>query len=89
MRETWHYDLCLLRLLPNRNLASNVDLGEDAAHTTGVGDPTVTDQGLGELIHPQLVLRDRADDYTFPNDLAGKLAPRTKQSTHYLLAAQR
>jgi hypothetical protein len=61
-----------LTALPNHNLVSNVGFGEDAAHTTGVADPTVADLVLGELIHPQFVLRDAAaDSYSFDHHLGG------------------
>lgn len=61
-----------LTALPNRNLVSNVGFGEDATHTTGVADPTVADQGLGELIHPSFILRDAmADCYSFDHHFGG------------------
>ena len=54
-----------LTALPNRNLVNNVGFGEDATHTTGAAEPSVTDQGLGELKHPSFVLRDAtADQFT-------------------------
>jgi hypothetical protein len=76
--DTWDYQwffTCLansgLTALPNRNLVSNVGFGEGAAHTTGVADPTVADQGLGELKHPQFVLRNTvADRYTYAHVFA-------------------
>jgi hypothetical protein len=61
-----------LTALPNRNLVSNVGFGPDGTHTTGVADPTVADQGLGELMHPSFVLRDGvADRFTFSSVFAG------------------
>jgi hypothetical protein len=77
--DTWDYQwtfTCLansgLTALPNSNLVSNVGFGEDAANTTRVADPTVADQGLGELRHPQFVLRDAAaDHFTFSNVFGG------------------
>lgn len=91
--DTWDYQwtfTCLanggLTALPNRNLVSNVGFGEDAAHTTGVAEPTLADQGLGPLTHPQFVLRDgAADRYGFDHHFSGaqmrrsrKLLPRVK-----------
>ncbi len=65
--HTWDYQwsfTCLangaLSALPNRNLVTNIGFGPDATHTTGVEEPTVADQGLGEIIHPSFVLRDAA-----------------------------
>jgi hypothetical protein len=91
--DTWDYQwtfTCLansgLTALPNVNLVSNVGFGEDATHTTGVADPTVADQGLGGLNHPQFVLRDvLADRYSFDHHYGGdalrlsrQLLPRVK-----------
>jgi hypothetical protein len=77
--DTWDYQwtfICLsnsgLTALPNRNLVSNVGFGMDATHTTWVGDPTVADLGLGELTHPQFILRDtQADRYSFNHHFGG------------------
>jgi hypothetical protein len=81
--DTWDYQwsfTCLanggLTALPNRNLVSNVGFGEDAAHTTSVVDPTVANQGLGKLRHPQFVLRDGvADCYSFDHYFGCALMP--------------
>jgi hypothetical protein len=85
--DTWDYlwtFTCLansgLTALPNRNLVSNVGFGEDAAHTTGVADPTVADQGLGQLTYPHFVLRDAvADAYSFDHHFGGALMRRSRQ----------
>ena len=85
--DTWDYQwtfTCLtnsgLTALPNRNLVSNVGFGEDAAHTTGVAEPTLADQGLGELIHPSFVLRDAAADcYSFDHHFGGIGMRRSRQ----------
>jgi hypothetical protein len=77
--DTWDYQwtfTCLanggLTALPNRNLVSNVGFGEDASHTTDVAEPTLADQGLGPLTHPQFVLRDAlADRYSFDHHFCG------------------
>jgi hypothetical protein len=59
---------------------SNVGFGEDACHTTGVADPTVADQGLGELMHPSFVLRDAAADlYSFDYHFGGAEMRRPRQ----------
>jgi hypothetical protein len=71
-----------LTALPNRNLVSNVGFGMDATHTTWVGDPTVADLELGELTHPQFVLRDtQADRYSFNHHFGGA---GMRTSTHLL-----
>jgi hypothetical protein len=85
--DTWDYQwtfACLanggLTALPNRNLVSNVGFGEDACHTTGVADPTVADQGLGELTHPRFVLRDAAADrYSFDHHFGSAGIRRRRQ----------
>jgi hypothetical protein len=85
--DTWDYQwtcTCLanggLTALPNRNLVSNVGFGDDATHTTSIGDPTVADQGLGELIHPQFVLRDAAADrYSYDHHFGGSRMRRSRQ----------
>ena len=77
--DTWDYQwtfTCLansgLTALPNRNLVSNVGFGPDGTHTTSVAEPTVADQGLGELIHPSFVLRDAtADRFSFDHHFGG------------------
>ena len=91
--DTWDYQwffTCLvnggLTALPNRNLVSNVGFGVDAAHTTAPANPTLMDQGLGMLIHPQFILRDVvADRYGFDHHFGGaemrrrsQLLPRVK-----------
>ncbi len=97
--DTWDYQwtlTCLaeggLTALPNRNLVSNVGFGMDATHTTGEADPTVADQGLGELKHPRFVLRNaEADRYGFDHHFGGvgmrqmrQLLPRFKSRLrHY------
>ncbi len=83
----WDYQLvfaCLanggLTALPNRNLVSNVGFGPDGTHTTAVADPTVADQGLGELNHPRFVLRDWAADlYSFDHQFGGAAIRRSRQ----------
>ncbi|WP_411875739.1 hypothetical protein [Vulcanococcus limneticus] len=98
--DTWDYQwtfTCLaqggLTALPNRNLVSNVGFGVDATHTTGLANPTVADQGLGELRHPPFVLRNAAADcYSFDHHFGGigmrrsrQLLPRVKgRLRHYL-----
>jgi len=85
--DTWDYQwffTCFtnsgLTALPNRNLVSNVGFGEDASHTTNVADPTDANQGLGELIHPQFVLRDEAADrYSFEHHFGGAGMRRSRQ----------
>ena len=85
--DTWDYQwtlTCLanggLTTLPNANLVSNVGFGKDAAHTSGVAEPTVADQGLGELRHPQFVLRDAAADrYSFDHHFGGSGMRRSRQ----------
>ena len=85
--DTWDYQwtfTCLadggLTALPNLNLVSNVGFGEDAAHTTGVAEPTVADQGFGELTHPRFVLRDvAADRYSFDHHFGGEGMRRSRQ----------
>jgi len=65
-----------LTALPNLNLVSNVGFGEDGTHTTGVAEPTVVDQGLGELMHPSFALRDAtADRYSFNHHFGGAVMP--------------
>ena len=69
-----------LTALPNRNLVSNVGFGADATHTTGIADPTVADQGLGERMHPSFVLQDaRADRYSFDHHFGGAGMRRSRQ----------
>jgi hypothetical protein len=106
--DSWAYRwtfTCLanggLTALPNRNLVSNVGFGEDAVHTTGVADPTVADQGLGPLMHPQFLLRDAAADrYDFDHHFGGagmrrrrqllpRLKARLRHHWHQLKAASR
>lgn len=69
-----------LTALPNRNLVSNVGFGKDATHTTIAANPTVADKGLGELIHPQFILRDAAaDQYTYDYHFRGAQRRRRRR----------
>jgi hypothetical protein len=85
--DSWAYRwtlTCLanggLTALPNRNLVSNVGFGEDASHTTGVAEPTLADQSLGPLTHPQFVLRDgAADRYGFDHHFGGAQMRRSRK----------
>jgi hypothetical protein len=79
----WMY-ACLansgLTALPNCNLVSNVGFGPDGTHTTSVADPTLADQGLGELTHPRFVLQDAgADRYSFDHHFGGAGMRRSRQ----------
>jgi len=77
--DSWAYRwtlTCLLNggltALPNRNLISNVGFGKDATHTTSFAEPTVIDEGIGEVNHPSFLLRDsEADRYSFDNHFGG------------------
>jgi hypothetical protein len=61
-----------LTALPNLNLVSNVGFGEDGTHTTREAEPTVADQGLGDLTHPRFLLRDKtAESYSFVHHFGG------------------
>lgn len=85
--DSWAYRwtfTCLmnggLTALPNSNLVSNVGFGPDAAHTTQLAEPTVSDHGLGDLVHPAFVLRDiAADRYTFDHHFGGADLRRSRQ----------
>jgi hypothetical protein len=88
--DSWAYRwtfVCLanggLTTSPNVNLVSNVGFGDDAAHTTTIAEPTVANQGLGDLRHPQFVLRDaEADRFTFKYHFGGA---QMRRSRHLLL----
>lgn len=57
---------------PNRNLVSNVGIGEDATHTTRISESMVADLGIGELHHPSFLIRDEAAcRYCFENHFGG------------------
>lgn len=61
-----------LTALPNRNLVSNIGIGCDASHTNQDIQVTVSAEALGTLIHPLLILRDKAaDSFTFDTHFGG------------------
>jgi SAM-dependent methyltransferase len=89
--DSWAYKwalTCLLHggltALPNRNLVCNVGFGNDASHTKDQTLQRPIHQGLGQLLHPELILRDlAADRYTFStvfdSTLKARLANRIKR----------
>jgi hypothetical protein len=87
MPNTWDYQWCFtcvanggLCAEPNRNLVANIGFGEDATHTTGFAEPTLVDQGIPELKHPQFVLRDEAAcRYCFDHKFDGAAIRRSFQ----------
>lgn len=63
-----------LAILPNKNLVSNIGVGEDATHTRG-GSPfmNLPTQAILEISHPPFVNRNReADQYTFDHNFGGE-----------------
>ena len=78
--DSWAYRwtfACLanggLTALPNRNLVSNVGVGEDATHTTGGAINTRISEGVDPNQHPSFFLRDvEADRFTYNHVFGGK-----------------
>jgi len=75
-----------LSIAPNLNQVSNIGFGDEATHTTNLAEPRLADNGLGELMHPEFIVRDiAADRYTFEYHFGGaamrrshKILPRMK-----------
>ena len=83
---TWLVNSGLITSLPNHNLVSNVGFGADATHTIEVANPTVADQGLGELKHPGFLLRNGvADHFTLLNIFGGMYLKANKSILRRLL----
>ncbi len=88
--DTWDYQWTFtsivnggLATLPNCNLVGNVGFGPDGTHTTTVADPFLADQALGEVVHPQFILRDNAaDHYTFDFHHGGFAMRRNRLPLH-------
>lgn len=86
--DTWDYQWTLacwmqhgLSIVPNDNLVTNIGAGPDALHFKSghstIGLPVTA---MGDLTHPELLLRDHdADSYAFNEHVAGK--ERRWQST--------
>jgi hypothetical protein len=77
-----------LTAIPNRNLITNIGVGHDSTHFSGVSslNPEFSRLGLTDLVHPLFILRDAfADRYTFEHHfldasskLLGLFLPRMK-----------
>ena len=75
--DSWAYRwslVCMassgLTVLPNQNLVVNIGDGDDATHTKQIVQSQA--MGLGQIVHPGLVLRDSdADIYTFSRHFGG------------------
>jgi len=77
--DTWDYQWLFscwrrggLSVLPNKNLVTNIGVGEDAAHFTSYHITTgVPTHELGELVHPKTVIRNKkADQSSFGKHIA-------------------
>ncbi len=90
---TWDYQWCFtcisnngLTAFPNTNLISNIGFGVDATHTTWEQEPNKIEKGLGEIVHPDFVLRNyQADNYTFNKRFGGMQFSRNYQP-HYRIS---
>ena len=61
-----------LTAVPRRNLVSNIGFGPDATHTLNPDTPIHPALPLGQIHHPQFVVRHRdADTYTYAHHYGG------------------
>ena len=93
--DSWAYRwtlVCMannaLTALPNRNLVENIGFGLDATHTLdSESSPPPVRQSLGNIIHPEIVMRDwSADNYTFQYHHGGALLKEQSKLSSKLIA---
>jgi hypothetical protein len=80
LSELARQDGCFLESPPTRNLVSYGSVNNDETHAKGFADPSITDLALGELTHPQFMLRVVvADNYSFDPHCGGAVMHRSCQ----------
>ena len=71
-----------LTIVPNRNLVRNIGYGKDATHTLIENKSTLTDKVLGDLKHPEFIIKNNyADRFQFDYLHEG----REKRSIFYFI----